>query len=74
MRIDVERFDSGWIGLQFIMTKEESAKLRKLLLALESEEIGHFHTHSLDLDGEPGVVDVKFSLLGPDEMSNTAFG
>jgi len=74
MRIDVERFESGWIGLQFIMTKEESAKLRKLLLALESEEIDHFHTHALDLDGEPGVVDVEFSLLGPDEMSNTAIG
>jgi hypothetical protein len=63
MNIMVDRFPSGWIGLSIEMSVDEIDELVDRLNSLKEGRNTHFHIRSNEMDGEPGVADIEFSML-----------
>jgi hypothetical protein len=66
----IERFDSGWVGITICLGPKEIDKLIDALKALKCGKIGHFHFRSNELGGEAGIADIEISLKGPRQPDN----
>ncbi|MCC7096204.1 MAG: hypothetical protein IT472_03375 [Thermomonas sp.] len=62
MRITLNRFESGWVGISIALTDENLDLFVQKLQALKAGSIGHFHLRANDFDGQPNVGDVEISL------------
>jgi len=69
MRCDLDRFDSGWVGLYLKLRPDEIEPFVAALRALTSD--AHFHLmHEFAERERPSVIDIEISLQGPDETDN----
>ena len=65
MKADIEKFDSGWIGVSLSLAPHEIDLLVDRLKALRAGEVGHFHVRQNRWGPSPGVADIEFSLAEP---------
>ncbi len=70
MHADVEKFSSGWFGIQLRFRPEERDALIEALRALPGS--GHFHLRAIfsEVSNAPGIADVEVSIQGDDEVDN----
>lgn len=67
MKSDIQRFNTGWIGIMLSLSDEDIEKLMENLLLLKRGEICHFHLRRHDFAGGPAIADVEISKMGADE-------
>lgn len=72
MKITIDDFKTGWVGLSLAFRPQEIDLFIERLAALRSGNAGHFHCHATDFEGENGVADVEVSLMGEQEVDNLA--
>jgi hypothetical protein len=71
---DIEKFESGWIGLSFAISIQEIDDLVSMLNLLKNGKIGHFHLRACDWSGKEGIADVEFSIKGENDNDNMIVG
>jgi hypothetical protein len=70
LRAEIEILDSGWAGLQFRLMPNDIDRLISALRQIREGDLGHFHFRCDDFSGAPGVADVQFSLMAPNDREN----
>jgi hypothetical protein len=70
MNAKLDRFESGWVGLEFALSPAEIDVLIERLNELKKGSVGHFHFRTDDFSLETGVADVHIALIGPSESHN----
>ncbi|MEN0040676.1 MAG: hypothetical protein AAF764_04995 [Pseudomonadota bacterium] len=71
MRVDLEDFGTGWVGLQIGIEDQEIDKLIGLLASLRTGDLDHFHIFSTSFEEQKnGVADIQFSKAIGGEASN----
>jgi hypothetical protein len=70
MRGEIERFSSGWVGLQLRFRANERDELIEALRSLPANQ--HFHLRAIfsDKSDKPGIADIEISFQGEDEPDN----
>jgi len=62
MKADIEKFDSGWIGVSLSLAPHEIDLLVERLNALRTGKVDHFHIRQNRWGPSAGVADIEFSL------------
>lgn len=69
MKIELKKFESGWVGLSLAVTRGDIDLLIQRLSALKSGDIGHFHLRTNNFDGDPSVADVEIFSTTEEDMN-----
>ena len=70
MKVEIDKFESGWVGLFIMVKPSEIDLLVSRLIELKSDALDHFHFRTCEYGREPGVADIEISLLGEDQSEN----
>ena len=69
MRVDIEDWKNGWLGIDIGIRQDEINRLIDLLRVLERKPDQHFHISS-DYEGTGGIGNIRVSVLPTDVDSN----
>lgn len=71
MRVKLEDWKNGWVGIDLAIDRDELDQLVHLLSLLKANPDQHFHLTS-DYEGEGGVGDITICVQQPEDKSNMA--
>jgi len=69
MFIELENFNTGWVGLKIALKTKDIDTLINNLILLKKEPSQHFHLSSSDFEGENGVSDIEI-YINDDSQEN----
>lgn len=61
MRIMLEKYESGWVGVSMELTESDIDTLISRLEDLKLKAIGHFHVRCNDFGGDVNIADIEIS-------------
>jgi len=74
MHANLDKFESGWVGITLSFGAEEIDLLIERLRALKDGKLGHFHFRTDDFSKAHGITDIEISMKGEDDEDNMSVG